>query len=115
MKDLIRILESLIDKTRITIIGGDFNVCASKAPNNIVTSTLKDRGFLQIVKTATHIEGGVLDHVYINTNEGEISWDVEKFPKYYSDHDGIGLTLLNEKLNKGKQHNSYFIIFIILF
>ena len=102
MKDLIRILESLIDKTRITVIGGDFNVSSSKAHNNIVTSTLKDRWFSQIVKTATQIEGGVLDHVYINTNEDEISWEIEKFPKYYSDHDGIGLTLWNGKPNKGK-------------
>ena len=61
---------------------------------------------MQIVNSATHIEGGILDHVYINANESEIFWDIEKFPKYYSDHDGIGLTLLNEKLDKGKTLNS---------
>ena len=78
-------------------------------------SALKDRGFLQIVKTATHIEGGVLDHVYINTNEDEISWDIEKFPKYYSDHDGIGLTLWNGKPDKGKQIDFLIIFLTLLF
>ena len=68
-----------------------------------MTSTLKERGFLQIVKTATHIEGGVLDHVYINIYGGELSWDIAVFPKYYSDHDGIGLTLWTENQDKGKQ------------
>ena len=67
-----------------------------------MTRTLEDRGFLQIVKTATHIDGGVLDHVYINQVGHKFSWDIEEFPKYYSDHDGIGLTLLTETEDKGK-------------
>ena len=103
INDLIGVLDTLIDKTRATIIGGDINVCVSKAPNNLVTRTLKERGYLQIVMTATHIEGGVLDHVYINTYGGELSWDIAVFPKYYSDHDGIGLTLWTENQDKGKQ------------
>ena len=101
MRDLVRILDTLIDDTRITIIGGDLNVCVLKAPKNIVTHTLKDRGFTQIVKTATHIEGGVLDHVYIRQDGCKFLWDIEEFPKYYSDHDGLGLTLWTEKEDKG--------------
>ena len=45
INDLIGVLDTLIDNTRTTIIGGDINVCVSKAPNNLVTSTLKNRGF----------------------------------------------------------------------
>lgn len=94
IKDLTETLESLIDNTKITIIGGDLNICFLKKPNNIVTKALKERGFDQGVKIATHIEGGLLDHVYINCPENEnFDWDIEVFPKYYSDHDGIGLTL----------------------
>ena len=90
---LINKLETLIDDTKTTIIGGDLNVCVLRAPNNIITRSLKERGFLQIVKNETHIEGGLLDHVYMNLDEKEFSWALEEFPKYYSDHDGIGLTL----------------------
>ena len=103
MRDLVRILDTLIDNTRTTIIGGDLNVCVFKAPNNIVTHTLRDRGFVQIVKTATHIEGGVLDHVYMKQDGCKFFWDIEEFPKYYSDHDGLGLTLWTEKENKGNK------------
>ena len=104
MRDLINILEKLIDETRTTIVGGDFNVCVFKAPNNFVTHMLKGKGFLQIVKNATHIEGGVLDHVYIKQDGCKFSWNVEEFPKYYSDHDGLGLTLWTENKDKGKNH-----------
>ena len=100
MKYLVRILETLIDDTRTTIIGGDFNVCVLKAPNNIVTNTLKERGFVQIVKTATHIDGGALDHVYIKEDGCKVFWDIEEFPKYYSDHDGLGLTLWKDKVTR---------------
>ena len=41
--------------TKISKIGGDLNVCALKNPNNIVTKTLKDRGFEQVVKVATAV------------------------------------------------------------
>ena len=104
MRDLVKILETLIDETRTTIVGGDFNVCVFKAPNNFVTHMLKGKGFLQIVKNATHIEGGVLDHVYIKQDGCKFSWNVEEFPKYYSDHDGLGLTLWTENKDKGKNH-----------
>ena len=92
MQDIIQILDTLIIKPKNTMIGGDLNVCVLKAPNNIMTKKLEERGFLQVVKKATHIEGGLLDHVYIYENVG-FTWVVEEFPKYYSDHDGIGVTL----------------------
>ena len=104
MRDLVRILETLIDETRTTIIGGDFNVCALKLPNNHVTQMLKGNGFLQLVNTATHIEGGVLDHVYIKQDGYKFSWDIEEFPKYYSDHDSLGLTLWTKNEDKGKKY-----------
>ena len=96
LEDLIKILETLIDDTKTTIIGGDLNICVLRAPNNIVARSLKERGFLQIVKNATHIDGGLLDHVYIRC-ENRFAWVIEEFPKYYSDHDGIGLTLWKDE------------------
>ena len=98
MRELIKILLTLMDKTKTIIIGGDLNVCALKAPNNIVTKTLTENRFKQIVKKATHIEGGILDHVYIYPDENErFAWVIEDFPKYYSDHDCIGVTLIKSE------------------
>ena len=104
LRHLAKILGSMIDDTKTTVIGGDLNICALKAPNNIFAQTLKERGFEQVVTMATHIMGGLLDHVYINPSENKkMTWVIDIFPKYYSDHDGIGLTLWTENQDKGKQ------------
>ena len=70
------------------------NICTLSSPNNNLTRHLRSKGFVQLVKKATHIEGGLIDHVYIqNHDDCQYSWSIEDFPKYYSDHDSIGLTL----------------------
>ena len=87
-------LEALINEGKTTVIGGDLNICALAQPKNYVTESLKEKGFQQVVTKATHIEGGLIDHVYITQGENVIfSWVLEDFPKYYTDHDGLGLTL----------------------
>ena len=93
-KDLVSKINELIDGNRFTIIGGDLNVCCSKLPNNHLTNKLKEMKFQQIVTQATHIEGGSLDHIYMKQiEEAEYDWELEYFPKYFSDHDALGLTL----------------------
>ena len=92
--ELISQLETLIDPSKTSVIGGDLNICALAQPNNFVTTCLKEIGFEQIVTRATHIEGGLIDHVYIAQGENvKFAWVLEDFPKYYSDHDGLCLTL----------------------
>ena len=92
--ELISQLETLIDPSKTSVIGGDLNICALAQPNNCVTTCLKEIGFEQIVTRATHIEGGLIDHVYIAQGENvKFAWVLEDFPKYYSDHDGLCLTL----------------------
>ena len=78
----------------MTIIGGDLNICVLKKPTNYITKGLKENGFKQIVTKATNIEGGLIDHIYIKQGPRiKFTWVLEDFPKYYSDHDGLGLTL----------------------
>ena len=92
--DLIDELEELVDKTKMTVIGGDMNICALAQPNNQVARSLRAMGFKQIVTEATHIDGGIIDHIYISQGvEIRFDWILEYFPKYYSDHDGLGLTM----------------------
>ena len=84
----------MIDPGKTTIVGGDMNICILSSPDNDLTKQMQRKGFLQLVKKATHIEGGLIDHVYVRANRNcKYSWIVEDFPKYYSDHDSIGLTL----------------------
>ena len=87
-------LTGLITKNRTTIVGGDFNVCALKNPSNLITEELRKLKFEQIVKEATHIDGGLLDHLYIKeVEDSTFNWELEVSPKYYSDHDCTGITL----------------------
>ena len=87
-------LETLIHPQKTTQIGGDLSIFALGHPNNYVTTSLKEMGFEQIVTRATHKKGGLIDHVYIVQGENvEFAWVLADFPKYYSDHDGLCLTL----------------------
>ena len=97
-KDFIEKLKKIIDTEKITIIGGDMNVCMRANPENQICKSLSDFGFKQIVTESTHIDGGIIDHIYIcQRGKIGIEWMVEFFPKYYSDHDALGLILYEEK------------------
>ena len=87
-------LQELVDKEKTTIIGGDFNVCALTQRDNLLTARLTAIGFKQLVTQATHTDGKALDHVYVRQGrKRRFDWALELMPKYYSDHEGIGLTL----------------------
>ena len=95
--ELISKLEDLITEGKTTVIGGDMNICALAHPKNYLSATLRQKGFEQLVKRSTHIEGGMIDHIYIIQGEKtRFSYKVVNFPKYYSDHDGLGIILSEE-------------------
>ena len=76
------------------IIGGDLNVCALSRRKNYITLSLEELGFEQLVTQATHIEGRALDHIYVRKGKTtEFQMSLEYFPKFYSDHDGVGLII----------------------
>ena len=89
-----KILHSLIDFNKPTLITGDLNVCLRKNPNNEITRKLKDQGFKQLVTLATHVEGGLIDHCYWWDKDNR--WEqptLEQYSPYYSDHDALLVTL----------------------
>ena len=93
MADMIKEIGQLHNIDKTTVIGGDLNICVLKQPKNFATTSLATMGFEQIVTEATHIEGGAIDHIYISQGQDTIfDWDLELYPKYYSDHDGLFLT-----------------------
>ena len=87
-------LQELLVINKSIIISGDFNICLDKDPNNLITNYLQQQGFQQIVKEATHDDGGRIDHLYLKKSP-EMQADAEliQYSPYYSDHDALCLTL----------------------
>ena len=83
-------LEKLINWEKTTLVIGDFNICNHKNPENRVKTYLTERKFELLISTATHIEGGFIDHAYaLNIGNYVEKPVVEIIPKYYSDHEAI--------------------------
>ena len=94
---LLESLIHLVPQTCPAVICGDFNTDPKKAlePYHKLTSTLATQGFNQIVDTATHLKGGILDHFYVR-NTKIIDWHLHH--PYYTDHDAICMQLSFEDL-----------------
>ena len=91
--DLIEDLETLIDEDKTTIICGDFNICLKKDPKNQMTRYLLDQGFIQHVNEPTHIEGGLIDHIYLRHTSTFKTLHWVRHSPYASDHDALCVTL----------------------
>ena len=100
--ELIERLDKILDKEKTTLITGDFNICVIQEKRNVVSQYLERKGFLQVIKEATHIEGRVIDQVFINRRDLII--ELQRYSPYYSDHDAILISLDIEVRN-------YFYIF----
>ena len=89
--ELVQILDKMINRGKFCIITGDFNLCGRDEKRNIVTLFLERQGFSQLMMEATHIQGRLIDHIYVNKAERVL--EVERFSPYYSDHDGLLVSL----------------------
>ena len=88
-------IEEMIDNRKPALITGDFNVCLQKNPRNELMRKMEEIGFSQLVDRATHVEGGHIDHVYWRDELGDWTDPVlEMYSPYYSDHDGLLVTLV---------------------
>ena len=87
-------LLDIINLSKSTVVFGDMNVCNRKKPGNSLKTFLEELGFKELVKQATHIEGGHLDHAYLS-NVGNLKEELvlDLVPKYYSDHDALCICL----------------------
>ena len=82
-----------------TLIKGDFNLCTIRDQSNSLTSKLEKIGFKQIVKNATHIEGGHIDHCYwLDKKENWELSKLERYSPYWSDHDALLVTLIRKDI-----------------
>ena len=100
LRILVDKLQDLIKLDKNTLIIGDLNVCSLENPQNQLWMFLKNKSFKQIVKKATHIDGGHIDHAYImNKGNYEEEPNIEIVPKYFSDHDAICISWKKKQLN----------------
>ena len=88
-------LISLIDYSKICIIVGDFNLCQRKDVNNIIITTLLNKGFKNCVNFPTHVHGGRIDHAYLflPTEYAFVNVSFDLFSPYYSDHYAISISI----------------------
>ena len=81
-------VEALLDPHKTTLVVGDLNFCY-KNSQNLFSNFMNQSKFNQLVETATHIEGGLLDHAYLKCVGDERKATVELCSNYYSDHDTV--------------------------
>ena len=100
-RDFLKEINLLVMEKKFCVIGGDFNINILNSMDRYLTCELNKMGFTQIVKKPTHIDGGLIDHIYVRQGKDKMfTWVLEHFPKYYSDHDGLGLTFGEVQSNK---------------
>ena len=94
-------IKNIIDFNKSTLICGDLNVCYMSDRSNVLVKTLEDLGFKQLVQEATHIKGGLIDHVYIRGNGTCTGVDCTLYSPYYCamDHDALLTTVCLSKEN----------------
>ena len=89
LSEVRRYLESVVEPRKPTVVLGDFNFCYMKE-KNCLTEWLE--GF-QVVFSATHIDGGLLDHVYLLLPDETADVLIGQYDNYFTDHDTIALLL----------------------
>ena len=92
--ELLNHIMKMLTEGKPSLITGDFNICYLINNKNRMSQGLEKNGFSQLVREATHIRGGHIDHAYWRDHHNV--WkqpEVERYSPYYSDHDGICTTL----------------------
>ena len=93
--DLLCKLVEMITPGHSILITGDFNICyMNHGRNRMSKGLIEDHGLQQLIQDPTHIMGGHIDHIYWKDDQN-LWMDpiVERYSPYYSDHDGLCITL----------------------
>ena len=84
-------LNEILDPKKRTAILGDFNI---SFPDNPISRELMAWDFKQLVEYPSHIEGNIIDHIYISDKVDPKLVVVDQHPVFYSDHDLFMLNVL---------------------
>ena len=88
-EEFLRDLGSLARGARPCFIVGDFNIDFLKEKNHPIVRKITDCGFMQLVASSTHKEGGLLDHVYVRKVPYKL--EICLNTPYYSDHSCVSI------------------------
>ena len=92
---LLHDLNGMINPKKTTLIVGDINICyRENFQNRFIQGPIK-LGFKQMIEEPIHIYGRIIDHVYILDPKGSTELIIERYSPYYSDHDGLCITISN--------------------
>ena len=83
-------LVPMITNEKQTIILGDFNLCYQSQRDHPIFKLLHDMKFVQLVKSPSHIEGRVLDLVFVHETNKTLT--VHQKAAYFTDHDVIEIS-----------------------
>ena len=99
--ELLTQIVNMLSDSKTTIITGDYNICYVINGHNRMSKGLINQGFQQLVKEATHIRGGHINHAYFRDTSSRMfeAPIVERYSPYYSDHDAVCLVLTKQKDN----------------
>ena len=91
-------ISNMLNLSRTIIVCGDLNLDLAKYPTNKFSKYLFGLGFIQLVNTPTHIQGGIIDHVYFYSPQQVGCSLFTIHPLYFSDHDAVMFFLDMSKL-----------------
>ena len=77
---------------KVSVVCGDLNVCLKKEPKNAFSQGMEEMGLRQIVKEATHVMGGQIDHLYVSRDAVEKT-SLERMSPFFTDHDALCFTV----------------------
>ena len=77
---------------KVSVVCGDLNVCLKREPKNAFSQGMEGMGLRQIVKEATHVLGGQIDHFYVS-REAVVRTSLERMSPFFSDHDALCCTV----------------------
>ena len=91
-------LEVVVDflsqhKSEKCLVIGDFNFTPDAS--NVFTKQMKDWNFSQLVDSATHKDGNIIDHAYTSEILSTLTF-VDLHYVYYSDHQGLFINIVDQ-------------------
>ena len=76
---------SMVNEYKKTLILGDFNCSALVNADNAIVRSIENSGFIQAVQKPTHIQGGLIDHIYVSHHIATELLQVTQKAVYYTD------------------------------
>ena len=87
---------SMVNEYKKTLILGDFNCSALVNADNAIVRSIENSGFIQAVQKPTHIQGGLIDHMYVSHHIAPELLQVTQKAVYCTDHDIMELSIAGE-------------------